>query len=224
MKKKTCLKLLYAAFLAACVTGLGVIAANIYVKAMTKHFILSEADLSDLEGVDCVLVLGCGVRKAGRPSDMLSDRIAVGVRAYKTGVSERILMTGDHGRTDYDEVNAMKAAAVESGIEPDNIFCDHAGFSTYESMYRAADIFGAEKIVIVTQGYHLYRAIYDAQKMGITAYGVPADERHYIAQWKRDIRELLARAKDVIWCFVRPEPTYRGEKIPLTGPGSLTDG
>ena len=91
-------------------------------------------------------------------------------------------------------------------------------------MYRASDIFGADKIVIVTQSYHLPRAIYDAQKLGIEAYGISADERTYMGQMYRDVRELLARAKDFVWCIIQPEPTFRGEKIPITASGSLTDG
>lgn len=191
---------------------------------MTKDFIISESGLSDLDDIDCILVLGFGVGNDGTPTKMLADRINVGIRVYNTGVSDRLLMSGDHGRRDYDEVNTMKSIAVESGIDPDDIFCDHAGFSTYESMYRAADIFGADRIIIVTQSYHLPRAIYDAQKLGIQAYGISADERTYADRRLRTVREWLARTKDFVWCIVQPEPTYRGEKIPITGKGSLTDG
>lgn len=166
------------------------------------------------------LFLKMGTQKDTQNSSHLHDCI----RAYETGVSDRLLMSGDHSRKDYDEVNTMKAIAVESGIPTDNVFCDRAGFSTYESMYRASDIFGANKIVIVTQSYHLPRAIYDAQKLGIEAYGISADERTYMGQMYRDARELLARAKDFVWCIVQPEPTFRGEKIPITANGSLTDG
>lgn len=224
MKKKTVFKILLAMVIFGVVVGLGVIAASVHIQAVTKDRILSEAELKDLNDVDCILVLGCGVWDDGTPTDMLADRIKVGIRAYETGVSDRLLMSGDHSRKDYDEVNTMKAIAVERGIAADNVFCDHAGFSTYESMYRAVDIFGARKIVIVTQSYHLPRAIYDAQKLGMEAYGVSADERSYGGQIFRDIRELLARAKDFVWCIIQPEPTFRGEKIPITESGSLTDG
>ncbi len=142
----------------------------------------------------------------------------------ESGVTDRLLMTGDHGRKEHDEVNAMKAAAVESGIDADTVFCDHAGFSTYESMYRAYDIFGAERIIIVTQEYHLTRAVYDAQKMGITAYGGAADDHTTGGSFWREAREVLARAKDFLCCLFTPEPTYRGERIPISGSASLTDG
>lgn len=224
MKKKTVLKIFLAAVILGVIACIGVLTASARVVAVTKERIISESELTSLDDVDCILVLGCGVLGDGRPTDMLADRIKVGIRAYETGVSDRLLMSGDHSRKDYDEVNTMKAAAVESGIEADKVFCDHAGFSTYESMYRAADIFGADKIVIVTQSYHLPRAIYDAQRLGIEAYGVSADERTYFGQTYRDVRELLARAKDFVWCILKPEPTFRGEKIPITASGSLTDG
>ena len=222
--KKTILKLLLVFLALDLLAGIGVIAASMRVKAVTKDRLLSEAELSTLEDVDCILVLGCGVKDDGTPTDMLADRIKVGIRVYESGVSDRLLMSGDHGRPDYDEVNTMKAEAVKSGIPADNVFCDHAGFSTYESAYRALDIFGADKIVIVTQGYHLPRAIYDALQLGIDAYGVPADERSYFGQSYRDVREMLARAKDLVFCIFRPEPTFRGEKIPIGSSGSLTDG
>ena len=224
MKKKTIIKILLVLVVLGVIVGIEVITANAHIKSVTKGFIIPESELKNLEGIDCILVLGCGVWDDGTPTDMLADRIKVGIRAYESGVSDRLLMSGDHSRKDYDEVNTMKAIAVESGIPADNVFCDHAGFSTYESMYRASDIFGADKIVIVTQSYHLPRAIYDAQKLGIEAYGISADERTYMGQMYRDVRELLARAKDFVWCIVQPEPTFRGEKIPITANGSLTDG
>lgn len=224
MKKNIIFKIFLALVVLGVIGGIGVLAVNAYIKSVTREYIISESELKDLDAVDCILVLGCGVWDDGTPTDMLADRVTVGIRAYGTGVSDRLLMSGDHSRTDYDEVNTMKAIAVKNGIEADNIFCDHAGFSTYESMYRATDIFGADKIVIVTQGYHLPRAIYDAQRLGIEAYGVSADERTYSGQIFRDARELLARAKDFVWCIFRPEPTFRGEKIPITASGSLTDG
>ena len=221
---KKILKLFMILVILGVIVLLGVFAVNLYMKAAVRDAVISEEELTELTDVDCILVLGAGVRDNGRPTDMLADRVTVGVRAYKTGVSDRILMSGDHGRRDYDEVNVMKDFAAERGIPKDDIFCDHAGFSTYESMYRAADIFGAKKIVIVTQSYHLYRAVYDARKLGIEAYGISADERNYRGQKYMDAREVLARAKDFIWCIVKPEPTYRGEKISLRGSGSQTDG
>jgi vancomycin permeability regulator SanA len=100
---------------------------------------------------------------------------------------------------------------------------DHAGFSTYESIYRAKDIFQAKKIIIVSQKYHLYRALYIANALGIEAYGVHADYRNYAGQAGFDIREVLARNKDFFTSIFKPEPTYRGEAIPIWGDGDLTN-
>ena len=133
-----------------------------------------------------------------------------------------MLMSGDHGREGYDEVNTMKAYAIDAGVPTEDIFMDHAGFSTYETIYRAKEIFGAKKIVIVTQRYHLYRAMYIAKAMGMEVYGVAADYRQYSGQFSRDIREVLARVKDFCMTIFWPEPTYLGEAIPISGSGELT--
>ncbi len=202
---------------------LAVLVINAIMVGINRQYILSEDEAASLDA-DCILVLGCGLWDDGTPTPMLSDRCNVGIRLFQAGASERLLMSGDHSRVDYDEVNTMKSLAVQEGIEPDSVFCDHAGFSTYESMYRAKHVFGVKRVIIDTQKYHLCRAIHDARALGLEAYGVSASERVYRSQWAQDIRELLARAKDLIYCIFRPEPTFLGDPIPISGPGSLTDG
>ena len=132
-------------------------------------------------------------------------------------------MSGDHGTEDYDEVNIMKQFAIEKGIPSENIFMDHAGFSSYESIYRAKEIFKAKKIIIVTQEYHLYRALYIAKQLGVEAYGVASDSRQYVGAAYREIREILARNKDFIKCILKLKPTYLGETIPVSGNGDITN-
>ena len=193
-----------------------------FVVNSTRDRILQPEVASTLEDVDCILVLGCQVRNNGIPSHMLEDRLKRGIALYDLGVAPKLLMSGDHGRADYDEVAAMKRTAVEAGIPSEDVFMDHAGFSTYETVYRAKEIFGAKRIVIVTQEYHLYRAIYIAQALGLEAYGVDADYRTYWGQTSRDIREILARVKDFGMTVFKPEPTYLGETIPISGSGELT--
>lgn len=173
---------------------------------------------------DCIIVLGCGVKSDGTPSDMLMDRILTGVEMYEQGVAPVIIMSGDHGRKDYDEVGTMKEYAVALGVPSDKIFLDHAGFSTYESMYRASAIFGVKPAAVVTQEYHLYRAMHDAETFGIDAVGVPADRHRYAGQAMRDIRELVARNKDFLFCLFKPDPTYLGENISLGSDGNITNG
>lgn len=196
---------------------------NFYMIRKEEKFIITEEQAGELEDVDCIMVLGCGVRPDGSPSGMLKDRLNQGISLYDDVVSDRLLMSGDHGKVNYDEVNLMKQTAIDAGVPSENIFMDHAGFSTYESMYRARDIFQVKKIVIVTQRYHMYRALYVAQAMGMEAYGVASDPRHYGGQKIRDLRELLARPKDMIYTLVMPKPTYLGDAIPVSGDGNVTN-
>lgn len=205
-----------------------VIAAAAIILVIINQIVKSKAEpyLVDPEnagtGYDCIMVLGCSAAN-GTPSDMLRDRLQRGVELYKNGVSAKLLMSGDHGKEDYDEVNVMKGYAMENGVPDEDIFMDHAGFSTYESMYRAKEIFKVEKMLIVTQPYHLYRAVYDARKMGIDAYGTESMPNTYVMQKYNDVREFLARDKDFLWCIIKPEPTYLGDSIPVQGSGKLTN-
>ncbi|NLP16099.1 MAG: DUF218 domain-containing protein [Clostridiales bacterium] len=199
-----------------------VLSINGYIISTSKKRIISLEQASNLDEVDCILVLGAGVW-GDRPTFMLEDRLNFGINLYKAGASDRILMSGDHGRKHYDEVNVMKDYAVNEGVLSSHVFMDHAGFSTYESIYRARDIFQAKKIIIVTQKYHLYRALYVADKLGLEAYGVASNPREYSGQRSRDIREILARIKDFLYVIVKPEPTYLGDSIPVSGDGNITN-
>jgi vancomycin permeability regulator SanA len=196
---------------------------NALVKGTARDQILTPEEAANLADVDCILILGCGVHSDGSPSDMLHDRLRRGVELYELGAAPKLLMSGDHGRKGYDEVDAMKHFAVDAGIDSDDVFMDHAGFSTYESMYRAKEIFQAKRIIIVTQEYHLYRAIYIAESLGLEAYGVSSDYRAYSGQFRMDVREILARVKDFGICVIRPKPTFLGEAIPIWGDGNLTN-
>lgn len=223
-KRKRILFIFVGAFVSLCLLGvitLGII--NAVVVSAAKDRILTSQEASELQDVDCVLVLGCAVWDGGVPSHMLNDRLKRGVELYDLGAAPKLLMSGDHGRNNYDEVNTMKAYAVGAGIPSQDVFMDHAGFSTYESMIRAKEVFQAKKIIIVTQQYHLYRAIYIAQQLGLDAYGVSADYRNYSGQTARDLREVLARLKDFCTAQFQPEPTYLGETIPIFGDGNLTN-
>lgn len=193
---------------------------NFYVIYSTKKQI--KTDYSELKNIDCVLVLGAGVW-GDNPSPMLEDRLLKGIELYNKGIAPKIIMSGDHGQDDYDEVNIMKEYAIKKGVPSEDIFMDHAGFSTYESIYRAKEIFGVKNLIIVTQEYHLYRALYIANRLGLNAYGVNSDPREYGGQLYREVREILARNKDFVKCIFKPEPTYLGDFIPINGNGNLTN-
>lgn len=221
--KKILLYVIVAAVVAAALGFCIVLAVNAHVRTVGSTRLLAPEQAAELEEVDCIIVLGCQVKTDGSLSHMLRDRLIRGVELYHAGASPKLLMSGDHGRVNYDEVNAMKAYAVENGVPSVDVFMDHAGFSTYETVYRAKEIFGADKVIIVTQEYHLYRALYIAEALGIEAYGVSADLNRYGGQTMRDIREVLARCKDFAMCIFKPEPTYLGEAIPVSGNGDLTN-
>lgn len=211
------------------ILSLGIVCAGVvfgidaYVVHSTSDQILSPEDAALLEDVDCILVLGCGVKDDGTPSAMLEDRLRRSVELFHTEAAPKLLMSGDHGRVTYNEVWTMKQYAMDHDIASSDIFMDHAGFSTYESIYRARDVFGVKKIIIISQEYHLYRALYIANALGVEAYGVSANYRDYSGQFARDVREVLARNKDWLTAIFQPEPKYLGEAVPIWGNGDLTN-
>ena len=227
MKTRKLRRLLLICLIAAlglCLLGAGIVfGIDAYVLHSTSAQMLTPQEAALLEDVDCILVLGCKVHSDGAPSAMLEDRLRRGVELFHAGAAPKLLMSGDHGTMTYNEVQSMKQYAIDHEIPSSDIFMDHAGFSTYESIYRARDIFQAKKIIIVTQEYHLHRALYIATALGIEAYGVDADYRSYSGQTARDIREILARNKDFFTSIFQPEPTYLGEAIPIWSNGDLTN-
>ena len=196
-----------------------VILIDACVKNSVKSSIISADEAINLNA-DCILVLGAGVIADGRPSPMLEDRLLQGIALYKMGASNKLLMSGDNTRKGYDEVNTMKQYALDKGIASEDIFMDHAGISTYDSIYRAKEIFQADNVIIVTQQYHLYRALYISESLGINAYGVSADPRIYVGQELRDLREIMARAKDFVKCIFKPPSSFLGDVIPVSGDGT----
>ena len=181
-----------ALFLALLIT---IVCINASVVGSTVTRILDAERASELD-CDYVLVLGCGLKGDGSPSDMLHDRVFVGAQTFSLLSQGKLLLSGDRSGESYNEVSAMEALAFELGVCAEDIERDYFGFSTYESVLRAKELFGAEKILIITQKYHLYRALYIADSLGLEAYGVPADIREYRGQVYRDAREVAARIKD----------------------------
>ena len=216
--KITAIALCAAALLAI----LAVTAINLYVCGSVDELIVDTNTAAEDGQYDCILVLGAGIVN-GRPSDMLADRLLTAVELYFAGAAPKILVSGDHGSEDYDEVNVMKDYVVEQGVPSEDVFMDHAGFSTYESVYRAKEIFGADRFIIVTQKYHLYRALYSAEKLGAQVCGVNSDPREYRGELMRQCREVAARVKDCFMCVIKPLPTYMGDPISLEGNGNITN-
>lgn len=196
------------------------IISNLIVVLSTKNLITISND-QRLENADCILILGAGVW-GDKPSPMLEDRLLTGLELYKNNVSKKIIVSGEHSKDDYDEVNVMKNYLIEHGVNSEDIFMDHAGISTYDSIYRAKVIFGIKKIIIVTQKYHLYRALYIAKNLDLYCYGINSDPREYSGQINRDIREILARTKDFVKSLIKPQSKYLGEQISITANGNIT--
>lgn len=230
-KNTTGIKRIFSGVIKAAVwlTILGIfvlLATNVYVMASVSSRILSSEEAAALGGAseppDCIEVLGASIQD-GWPGRMLARRMDTAIGLYGAGTSKVILLSGDNGTNEYNEVMAMRAYALEegriAGVSEDCLYLDYAGFSTYESMYRLRDVFLADKAVVVTQEYHLYRALYIAKNLGIDVYGV-ASEGLSEGQFSRDIREIFARTKDFFFVLFDVQPTYLGDAVPLTVPST----
>ena len=191
---------------------------NLIVIFWSGMYIRSAEEVPEAEAI---LVLGAGVWGNSVLSPMLQDRVDRAITLYEAGKAPKLLMSGDHSSVYYDEVTTMKKYAVGQGVRSGDIFLDHSGFSTYESMIRAREIFGAKKLIIVTQRYHLYRAVFIARALGIDACGVASDPRKYVGEAERQLREAFARVKDFVQVWL-PAEEYNG-KIDLTGDGDVTN-
>jgi len=226
-------KALFIILILLLMAGALVAATNYYVIKSGEKDIVATVDSSDISldknsirtlqdlKPDCILVLGAAVR-GDTPSKMLQDRLDVAIALYNDRVADKILLSGDNGKVYYNEVVVMKEYVLDAGIPAEDVFLDYAGFSTYESMYRARDVFLVETAVVVTQKYHLYRALQIGRALGLTVRGVASDQEVYSGQDYRDKREIAARIKDVVQSILQPKPTYLGPEIPIDGNGQVT--
>lgn len=221
------LRVMLLLLLCCTLMGASVLTVSLAMVDVTSGRIASIEVLAADPGLseyDCILVLGAGVRSDGSPSDMLRDRVTVACSLYEAMEEPRVplLMSGDH-TGNYNEVSAMKKLAAELGVPSERIFLDHEGYSTYESLYRAKYIFGARRIVIVTQQYHLHRALHIAREFGMDAVGVSSDLRPYRGQTRYEAREMLARFKDMLAAAKKIEGGTNTPPIDLGGDGNLTN-
>ena len=233
--KRFFLKMLLAIIVIAMIASLACILINSRVVRTTEdkiaYTVRGEVEIKSFAvdnlknfDADCIMVLGCGIEDEKTPSPMLKDRLDVGIELYKQGAAPKILLTGDNGTEQHNEIHVMLKYTKEAGVPEKDIFCDHAGFSTYESMYRAGSIFNAERVIVVTQTYHQYRALYIGDKLGLEVMGVASDQQTYFGQSFRESREILARIKDFFKSILRSKPTYGGEVIPISGSGISSHG
>lgn len=202
--------------------GLGLIYAD--VRTHGGPILTARQDIPNLP---VAIVFGAGYTRQGL-SPILQDRVVTGVNLYKAGKVRKLLMTGDNGLVSHNEPEAMCQAALQMGVPRRDIVLDYAGFRTYDSLYRARDIFGVQQAILVTQAYHLPRACYIARSLGIEAVGVPADRRKYGPVMRRYVlREFFAVENAWIEAHLsHPRPTFLGRKEPIfarNAVGKLTD-
>lgn len=227
-KRSMPVRMISALIKIAAVAAVIVIGLNFYVIKSTQPQINAAYDtpedtatreeVEDLSSIspECILVLGASVTSDGVPSPILQDRLDTAIDLYNKGVAPKLLLSGDNGQMVYNEVKAMQNYALEAGVDENDIYLDHAGFSTYESIYRAKYIFKVDSMIVVTQTYHLYRSLYGCRRMGITVMGAAADQYTYAGQEKREIREVLARDKDFVKWIFKPQPTFLGDAVPIS--------
>lgn len=191
-----------------------------------SDYIIDKEDKEKIEEISpqCIMVLGCGIKDYNTPTPMLKDRLDTGIALYKQGIAPKLMLTGDNGTITHNEIHVMLQYALKAGIPPKDIFCDHAGFSTYDSVYRGKSIFQINSMVVVTQKYHLYRSLHIAEGMGIKVKGVASEQKIYEGQSARDFREVLARGKDFFKTKIKSRSLLGGETISITGDGRISHG
>ena len=207
--KKTILEsVIFCAFVLALVF-LFVLSVNINIVVNTSDNIYNISDLESIDNdYDCILILGAGVRKDGTATPMLNDRLLTGITAFESNKSQVVFVTGDSESESYTETVTMKNVLVGQGIDENAIISDGYGLSTYESIWRAKNVYGFKKILIISQKYHLHRAVYIAEKLGLEADGLDAALQGYSKQPLYSLREYLARIKDLIYTEMQPHPQY----------------
>ena len=205
-----------AAFVLSLIINIGMIAA-------AGSFVYPDVD--SLPPRTAILILGSQTLGT-RLSPVLQDRVEAGINLMEKQKGKKLLLSGDHGERYYDEVNAMRLYVLSNapGIMEEDIFMDHAGFNTWDSMYRARDVFEVKDLIIVTQRFHISRAVCMARTLGLDAvgYGIEQDrfQGRSLRYWR--LREYFARIKAFYSIIVKPKPRYLGDKIPISGDGRAT--
>ena len=190
-----------------------VVVSYFTIRSGSEKYIYS--DTSSLSHAQAVMILGASTLSNGDLSLILKQRVDTAISIYRKGIVDKILVTGDNGTLSYNEVDPVRVYLLKNNIPEKDIFLDHAGFDTYSSMYRARDVFLIESIVVVSQSFHLPRAVYIARHLGLSAVGVSADNCSYL--WRNYVREVFADVKALVDVYLNRQPKYLGPVIPITG-------
>ncbi len=222
-KRRRLLWILAAVSVLVVALAIAVLVPDLVMTRSARSHIVAGAH--DAPVTKVAIVLGARVYENGTPSPMLADRLATGVELYKLGKVDKLLLSGDHGTTTYDEVNVMLRYCLDRGVPDEDVFTDHAGFDTYDTMYRARDVFEVTDALVVTQDFHLPRAVYIARTLGLDATGVVADVQPYANEWRFALREWPARVKAFFQLHLtKTGPRFLGPALPIDGDGRLTRG
>jgi len=225
LEKNLRLKIILTILIGAALTTSAVFMINRTILNSTRAEIFDADDIIQSEmtrPADAVMILGARVHPNGQLSDMLHDRTLTALEVYQAGQAKKILVSGDHGQVEYDEVNAIKDWLLAEGVPVADIFLDHAGFDTYDSMVRAKKIFGVNSLIISTQNFHLPRAVYLAQSQNLDAIGIIADRQQYALAGYNNRREALARVKAWLNVALNSSPKFLGDQIPISQDGQLS--
>ena len=221
--KKSIKTVIMVFFISCALALLATFAINIGMILVARKYV--HNDISALPSRTAILILGSQTRGT-RLSRVLQDRVDAGISLMESGKGKKLLLSGDHGQRYYDEVNAMRLYVLSNApdIREEDIFMDHAGFSTWDSMYRARDVFEVKDLIIVTQEFHISRAVCIARSLGLDAVGYGVNQDNFrgrsLRNWR--LREYMARVKAFYSIVVKPKPRYLGDKIPITGDGRAT--
>lgn len=188
---------------------------NIHMINSTKNQIVDLEEINEIKDIDAIIVLGCRIHENSIPSLMLANRLERGIDVYDK-LKIPIILSGDNTRDDYNEVSVMNEY-VKTSIPEEDIILDNAGISTYDSVYRAKYLFNAKKVVIVTQKFHIYRALYLANKLDLEAIGVVANDiPQKFIMFKNEVREILSRDKNYIKALIKPKSKYLEKSISIS--------
>lgn len=218
---KSLKKAIKIVFLVAVVLALIIAGINLYIIILGQRNFIQTDEISG--EYDCAIVPGAKVWSSGTVSYMLRDRLDFAYKLYEQGSVNKILVSGDHGGADYDEVNAMRQYLFDKGAREEDVFMDHAGFDTYSTMYRAKEIFEVKSAIVCTQKYHLFRASYIAKRLGIDIKGVASDVYVSSKLPYFKLREWAARVKAFLEVEITKPTPILGEAIPITGDGTITE-
>ncbi|MBC6110221.1 vancomycin high temperature exclusion protein [Pedobacter fastidiosus] len=196
-----------------------VVATNFYVKLTTDSLIFSSKN--NVPKAKVAIIFGAGIN-GNKPSKYLKDRLDAGISLYKSHKVDKLLLSGDNGRDEHDELTVMKLYCYENGVDTNKIYIDYAGFDSYSTMYRAKEIFKVDTAILVSQKYHLNRCVYIGNELGIKSYGFSANNGTYLGYKYVSFREYLAITKSVIDVWRKRKPQYLGEPVEVNGPSNYT--